>query len=91
MDGILLIEVTPLVVHNEANVDALYVPQIHITVENEQDYSGMVHRASWGAGRLKGILIDECLKICEAKALQLEGMLHRHEPYIPEAETLVTL
>ena len=50
----------------------------------------MAHGAGWGAGRLKGILIDEYLKIHEAKALHLEGPLCRHEPYVPKAETLLT-
>ena len=91
MDGILLVEVTPLAVHNEADVDVPYVLQIHVGVENEQEGSGMARRAGWGAGRLKGILMNEHLEICEAKELHLEGPLHRHELYIPEAETLLTL
>ena len=91
MDGILLIEVTPLVAHNDADVDTLYVLRIHIAMENEQDCSGMAHGARWGAGRLEGILIDERLKICKAKALHLEGMPRRHEPYIPKAEAPLTL
>ena len=89
-DGILLVEVTPLVAHNEANVDTPYVLQICVGMENEKEGSGMAHRAGQGARRLKGILINECLKICEAKALHLKGPPHRHEPYIPKAETLLT-
>ena len=41
MDGILLVEVTPLAVQDEADVDVPYVLQIHIGVENEQEGSGM--------------------------------------------------
>ena len=90
MDGILFIEVTPLVAHDEADVDMPYVLQICIGMENEQEGSGMARRAGWGARRLKGIFINECLKICEAKALHLEGPLCRHEPYFPKEETLLT-
>ena len=90
-DGILLVEVTPLVVHDEADVDAPYVLQICIGVENEKEGSSMACGAGWGAGRLKGILINEHLEIHEAKALHVEGLLCRHEPYIPKAETLLTL
>ena len=90
VDGILLIEVTPLAVHDEADVDALYVLQIHVAVGNEQHCSGVAHGASWGVGRLKGISINERLEICEAKALHLEGMPWRHEPYVPKAQALLT-
>ena len=91
MDGILFVEVTPLAVHDEADVDMPYVLQICVDMENEQEGSGMACRAGWGARRLKGILIDEHLEIHKAKALHLEGPPCRHEPYIPEAETLLTL
>ena len=37
MDDILLVEVTPLVAHNEANVDVLYVLQIHVSVKIEKE------------------------------------------------------
>ena len=77
--------------HDKADVDAPYVLQIHIGVENEKEDSGMAQRTGWGAGRLKGILVGECLKIHEAKALHLESLLCRHEPYVPKAETLLTL
>ena len=90
IDGILLIEVTPLAVHDEANVDTPYVLQICVSIENEEEGSGMAHGAGWGARRLKGILINEHLKICEAKALHLKGLLYRHEPYVSKAETLLT-
>ena len=76
---------------DKADVDVLSVLQICITMENKQDCSGMAHRASWGAVRLKGISIDECLKICEAKALHFEGTPCRHEPHVPKAEALLTL
>ena len=82
--------VTPLVAHDKADVDVSYVLQICISLESEKEGSGMACRAGQGAGRLKGILIDECLEICEAKELHLEGPLCRHGPYVPETDTLLT-
>ena len=85
-----MVEVTPLMPHDEADVDAPYVLQIHIGMENEKEGSGMARRTGRSAGRLKDISIDEHLQIHEAKALHLKGLLHRHEPYVLEAETLLT-
>ena len=65
-------------VRDEADVDTLYVLQIHVSVENEKEGSGMAHGAGRGAGRLKGILIDEHLKIHEAKSLHPKGLPHRY-------------
>ena len=90
MDGILFLAVTPMVAHDEADVDVSYVFQVCVSMENEQEGCGLACRAVWGARTLKGILINEHLKIHEAKALNLKGPLHRHEPYIPKAETLLT-
>ena len=61
--------------HDEADVDVL---QVHVSMENKQEASGMAHGAGWGARGLKGILINGHLKIHETKALHLEGLPHRH-------------